>query len=150
MADHTHHPETRDVWPRALIAFGGGLLVFLAVSAVALKLVFNTTPSWAPPAPAAGRDSASPALQRTPESDLAAFRGREDKELTTLGWVNRSAGIARIPIEDAMKLVVRDGLPDWSKNAGARDHECALLGQNVPRAPQAANCRDDTKAGVGP
>lgn len=150
MDEHTHHPETRDVWPKALVAFGGGLLVFLAVSALALKFVFDTTPVWPPTGPAAEGSSASPALQRAPESDLAAFRSKEAEELTALGWIDRPAGIARIPIEDAMKLIAQGGLPNWSKDTGAADGECALLGQNVPRVPQLANCRDNasrTEAG---
>ncbi|QDC02717.1 hypothetical protein [Mesorhizobium sp. 8] len=150
MAESVRPPETRDVWPRALIAFGVGLLVFLAVSAVALKFVFDTTPVWPPPGPAAESDRESPALQRTPESDLAAFRSKEDKELTTLGWVNRTADIARIPVEEAMKLVAQDGLPNWSKSTAALDGECTLLDQNVPRAPQVGNCRGGAKAGAGP
>lgn len=150
MAESLRPPETRDVWPRALVAFGVGLLVFLAVSAIVLKFVFDTTPVWPPPGAAAEGDGESPALQRAPEGDLEGFRAREDRDLTTLGWVDRSAGIARIPIEDAMKLVVQDGLPNWPKGAGATDDECALLDQDVPRVPQAGNCRDGAAAGRSP
>jgi hypothetical protein len=149
MAESIHPPETRDVWPGALVAFGIGLLIFLAVSAVVLKLVFDTMPLWPPPGPATRSSDRSPALQRTPESDLAAFRSREDKELTALGWVDRTAGIARIPIEDAMKLIARGDLPDWSAHTAVPDDGCALLEENVPRAPQVDGCRDRA-AGTGP
>ncbi|MBN9071179.1 MAG: hypothetical protein J0H34_06140 [Rhizobiales bacterium] len=150
MAERARRPEKRDVWPGALVAFGIGLLVFLAVSAAALKLIFDTAPLWPPPGPAAESSDRSPALQRVPESDLAAFRSSEDKELAVLGWIDRSAGIARIPIEDAMKLVAQDGPPDWEKNADVPDGTCALLAKNVPRAPRAASCRDGPSAGAGP
>jgi len=134
------HPETRDVWPRALLLFGAGLLVFLALAAIALKLIFNTTPYW--PLTDAGADSSetNPMLQREPATDLAAFRKQEDAELETLGWVDRNAGIARIPIQDAMKLISVQGLPDWTRQVVSAGQDCALLEQQVPRTPQARKC----------
>jgi hypothetical protein len=38
------------------------------------------------------------------------MRAEEDRPLTTYGWVDRDAGIVRIPMEEAMKLVVSRGL----------------------------------------
>jgi hypothetical protein len=52
-----------------------------------------------------------PRLQVAPEKDLAALRAREDAELNTYGWVNRKAGVVRIPITRAMDLLVQRGLP---------------------------------------
>ncbi|MEI9421163.1 hypothetical protein O7A70_08295 [Mesorhizobium sp. Cs1299R1N1] len=133
------HPETRDVWPRALLLFGVALLVFLALAALALKLIFDTAPYW--PLVNAGKTSeAGPALQRLPGADLAAFRKREDEELGRLAWVDRGAGIARIPIQDAMKLVAAQGLPDWAGAAASPGQDCGLLEDQVPRAPQASDC----------
>ncbi|MCA0048175.1 hypothetical protein LB577_14610 [Mesorhizobium sp. B283B1A] len=138
------HPETRDVRPRVLLLFGAGLLVFLTLAAVALKVIFSTTPYW--PLAGAGTTSseASPALQRSPATDLAAFRKQEDLELGKFAWVDRDAGIARIPIADAMKLIAAKGLPDWTRRATAAGQDCALLGSQVPRAPQLANCADQS------
>ncbi|KAA3450598.1 hypothetical protein C7I87_11040 [Mesorhizobium sp. SARCC-RB16n] len=133
------HPETRDVWPRALLLFGLGLLVFLALAAIALKLMFNTAPYW--PLGNNGRASeAGPTLQHSPGADLAAFRKQEDEELGKLAWVDRGAGIARIPIEDAMKLIAARGLPDWASAAALPVQDCGLLEGQVPRAAQAGNC----------
>ena len=39
------------------------------------------------------------------------MRAREDAVLTTYGWVDRNTGVARIPIERAMDLLVERGLP---------------------------------------
>jgi hypothetical protein len=133
-------PETRDVSPRALLLFGGGLVVFLVLTVVVLGLIFDTKAYWPLPGAAWQGNEATPAMQRFPALDLATFREREDKELAKLGWVDRQAGIARIPIKDAMELVAKNGLPDWSKQVNASG-ECALLDENVPRAPQAERCR---------
>ncbi|TPM34640.1 hypothetical protein [Mesorhizobium sp. B2-3-4] len=133
------HPETRDVWPRALLLSGVGLLVFLALIAIALGLVFDTTPYW--PLVAAGTNNeAKPALQRVPKIDLAVFCKQEDQELRKVAWVNRNAGIARIPIEDAMKLVTAHGLPEWTPQSIRESEDCALLEGEVPRAPQVRKC----------
>lgn len=134
------HPETRDVRPRAVVLFGIGLLIFVALVAIALKLLFDTTPYWPLGETATKSSEANPALQRFPGPGLAAFRTLEDKELGKLAWVDRSAGIARIPIEDAMKLIAVQGLPDWERQAGSAAQDCALLEGQVPRTPQARNC----------
>ncbi|MBZ9671903.1 hypothetical protein [Mesorhizobium sp. ES1-3] len=133
------HPETRDVWPRALLLFGVALLVFLALAALALKLIFDTAP-YRPLVNTEKASQAGPALQHLPGADLAAFRKQEEEELGKLAWVDRGAGIARIPIEDAMKLVAAQGLPDWAGAAASAGKDCALLEGQVPRAPQASNC----------
>jgi hypothetical protein len=52
-----------------------------------------------------------PRLQTAPQVDLAAMRAREDAELNTYGWVDRQAGVVRLPIEKAMDLVLQHHLP---------------------------------------
>ena len=42
--------------------------------------------------------------------NLAAFRAHEDQTLTTYGWVDRGAGVVRIPIERAKDLLLERGL----------------------------------------
>jgi hypothetical protein len=36
--------------------------------------------------------------------------------LNSYGWVDKNAGIARIPIREAMKLTVQQGLPTRQEN----------------------------------
>jgi hypothetical protein len=52
-----------------------------------------------------------PRLQRFPREDIMNFRIGEDAALQQYGWVDRSGGVVRIPIEEAMRLVVERGLP---------------------------------------
>ena len=52
-----------------------------------------------------------PILQVFEARDLAAHRAYEDSQLHDLSWVNHSNGVARIPIEDALRIVARQGLP---------------------------------------
>ncbi|MGB3643460.1 MAG: hypothetical protein WBA15_03190 [Mesorhizobium sp.] len=138
------HPETRDVWPRALLWFAGGLVGFLFVTLGVLYLLFRPQALWTPPGAEWSDNEANPALSTSPHEDLAAIRRQEDAELEKLAWVDRDKGIARIPIEDAMRLIAQNRLPNLSNDAApALPGECDLLGTDVPRAPQARNCRDD-------
>jgi hypothetical protein len=52
-----------------------------------------------------------PRLQTDPREDLANLRQAEDQVLNSYGWIDRSAGVVRIPIDEAMKLTVERGLP---------------------------------------
>jgi hypothetical protein len=63
---------------------------------------------------AAGRQDGrppAPRLQDNPQQELRELRARQESLLNGYGWVDKEAGVARIPIEDAMKMVVERGLP---------------------------------------
>ena len=53
----------------------------------------------------------APRLQTAPRQDLQDLRGREDAQLNAYGWIDRNAGVVRIPVEEAMRLTVERGLP---------------------------------------
>jgi hypothetical protein len=57
------------------------------------------------------RTPREPRLERDPLAPRIAAQSREDATLTSYGWVDRNAGIARIPIDRAMELLVERGLP---------------------------------------
>jgi hypothetical protein len=57
------------------------------------------------------QNNAIPHLQLSPIEDLQKFRQREEAELNTYGWIDRTAGVVRVPIESAMDLVLQRGLP---------------------------------------
>ena len=57
------------------------------------------------------RTPPEPRLEADPLAPRLRMRAREDAVLTTYGWVDRNAGVARIPIERAMDLLVEKGLP---------------------------------------
>ena len=52
-----------------------------------------------------------PRLQIDPRDDLSNMRQAEEQVLNSYGWVDRNGGIVRIPIDQAMKLIVERGLP---------------------------------------
>jgi cell division protein FtsN len=50
-------------------------------------------------------------LQRQPFADLEQRRHDEDHRLDSYGWVDRQAGVVRLPIEEAKRALVQRGLP---------------------------------------
>lgn len=50
---------------------------------------------------------------------LAEFRAQEDALLTSYGWVEKDKGIARIPIDEAIRIVAARGLPSFAAPSGA-------------------------------
>lgn len=52
-----------------------------------------------------------PQLQVNPREDWLKFREEQEQALETYAWENRTAGTVRVPIEEAMELLVKKGLP---------------------------------------
>ena len=50
-----------------------------------------------------------PRLQNTPFDELRRMRAEEDAALASYGWVDRKAGIVRIPIDRALEIAARGG-----------------------------------------
>jgi len=119
MADDIH-TEASDVNIRGILAFGIGLLVAAVVIHVLVWLLFAYFASresqlaardFPLAAEQQNRLPPEPRLQTNPKQDLADLRRREEIILNSYGWVDRNAGIVRIPIGEAMKLTVERGLP---------------------------------------
>lgn len=109
-----------DVNVRAVFLFGLGLALTAVVIHVVVWLLFvyfsgREATRVLPVYPlAAGRDNElppEPRLQTNPREDLRALRAHEDEILTTYAWVDRPAGVVRVPIDEAMKLLLKRGLP---------------------------------------
>jgi hypothetical protein len=52
-----------------------------------------------------------PRLQAEPPADFAKVKAEELSRLNGYGWVDRTAGIAHIPIDRAIEIVAASGLP---------------------------------------
>jgi len=105
---------------KAIAGFAIGLLVVLAASAVFLwyfsKFLRGQEEALDPAAPALEAARApykppGPLLQADPEAELEALRAEEDAVLEGYAWVDEAAGLARVPIERAITLMVGDSGP---------------------------------------
>lgn len=61
--------------------------------------------------PDSGKLPALPRLQADPHVAIVPLIQRQDSILASYGWVKKDSGLARIPIERAMELIVKNGLP---------------------------------------
>jgi hypothetical protein len=141
----TRRREWRDVNERYVLLFGVALAAFIAIALLALRLIFGLAPSPLPFGFDTGlRGSGQPVLERDPYGTLAAYDKEKRAALDELGWVDRKAGVARIPIADAMQVIAERGIPDWGQHAtpAGENDGCRTIAQNVPRAPQNARCYD--------
>jgi hypothetical protein len=57
------------------------------------------------------REPPSPNLQTQPFKDVYGLRQTEQEKLTSYGWVDKEGGIARIPIDRAMDVMLQKGFP---------------------------------------
>lgn len=118
------HPEVlheaSDVNVRAILGFGAGLLVAAVLIHFMVWLLFlyfsgreatRDAAGYPLAAGQAARVPPEPRLQTTPREDLRALRAREEEILNSYGWVDKTTGVVRIPIEEAMKLTLQRGLP---------------------------------------
>jgi hypothetical protein len=114
------HREMSDVNVSALVVF---VVVFVVTTAVVFGGVFavyryfgtqaarSVTAEYPLATKAMRRLPPEPRLQTDPRDDLANLRRSEDDVLQSYGWIDRGAGIVRIPVEQAMKLTAARGLP---------------------------------------
>ncbi len=111
--------ETTDASTRAVVTFAVGLFVFIAASMVLVWVTFTyfvKHQELGPPAspfentrklPPPG----VPVLEATPRQDYKEYREQQKETLETYGWVDRKAGVVRLPIDRAMDLLIERGLP---------------------------------------
>ena len=68
------------------------------------------------------RDPQGPQLQRQPFKDIYQLKNDERQKLTTYGWVDQGAGVVRIPIDEAMRIIAeRGGVPSSTQTPGGLD-----------------------------
>jgi len=56
-------------------------------------------------------DNGAPLLESNERQELGDFVLKQEKQLNSYGWVDEKAGVAHIPIKQAMDLIAQRGLP---------------------------------------
>ncbi|HEY4145807.1 hypothetical protein [Pinirhizobacter sp.] len=82
------------------------LVVVLAGTVVGMYLLWQSWTPRVPPMPASSLAPA-PRLQVHAPADLAAARRHDVQRLGQYAWVDRGAGVARIPVARAMVLLAK-------------------------------------------
>jgi hypothetical protein len=124
---HVSH-ERRDVDVFQISAFGVGLLLACIVTVFAMWAMFDFLYKREDAKNVGGVNNAmqgerqklppEPRLQAVPREELKDLRADEDTILTGYGWIDPSKNIVRIPIDEAMDLLAKRGLPFKASPAG--------------------------------
>ena len=115
--------EVSDVSTEAIVKFGLGLLTSTVVVFLFIWGLFHyfatreesrelprppmTATNELPPEP---RLQGSPGHESPPELEMKELRSAQEAALHSYGWVDRNAGIVRIPIEQAMQELAEEGI----------------------------------------
>lgn len=123
-----HHPspkknghgggyEKQDVGFRFAMVFVSALIAAVVV-VMAFLVWFYQIVAPSPPPQQRGtattrRLPPAPVLQASPAVDMQKFREREEQKVSSYGWVDEKAGIAKVPVQRAIEIAAERGLPQW-------------------------------------
>lgn len=166
--DITH--EVSDVNTRGILWFVLFLAGLIVVSLLLLRGMFNLFESWARTAegerPVMARSSEErlppePRLQaapgykvegenlelKEPQAEWKVVRRKWQTELESYGIVDRDQKIARVPIEEAMKQVAREGIKPGTPQSGGSGQQQQPQQQGQATTPSTTVQPSDSSAG---
>ena len=119
--EHSSYEHT-DIEPTIVGRFAIWLVISMVISAGIVYGTFwlfegrertaNSDAQMFPLAAGQVREPQGPRLQTQPFKDIYTLRSAEQRRLTGYGWVDQNAGVVRIPIDEAMRILVeRGGVP---------------------------------------
>jgi hypothetical protein len=124
-AQPRHAHETSDANIRNLIIFGVCVALMVIGGLVVSRGIFHYFTGHQGLGPPASPFEnvrmlpTGPRLQIKAPQDLERYKAAQEEVLNGYGWVDRKAGIARIPIDRAMDILLQKGFPvrgaSWPK-----------------------------------
>jgi hypothetical protein len=110
--------ELSDLRPGYVGVFAIGLAIVIGAAVIITSLLMQYQAveharQQTPVPPLAGERQATPRprLQVDAPNELRQMRQAEEAVLNSYGWVDKSAGIVRIPVDRAMEILSKKGLP---------------------------------------
>jgi len=120
--DHDSHPgggyELSDLKPKNIALFAAALAVTIALVLLVSHWLFEfaavqQAEKQQPASPLAStrEPTPEPRLQVHAPKELQEMRRAEDALLKNYGWIDQKTGIVRIPVDRAIELLAKRGLP---------------------------------------
>ena len=116
--------ERSDLKPGTIALFGIGLAVVIGAAVVITSLfvdyrALQHSRQETPVPRLAGEREATPEprLQVDAPKELRQMRAAEEAALNSYGWVDKDAGIVKIPVDRAMEILAKKGLPARKQEA---------------------------------
>lgn len=98
----------------------GILIAFVAMYALYRGLQSHEEARDLPPSPLVDRTQPhlppEPRLQVTPHPDLDKFMAEQQASVSSYAWVDPAQGVARIPVDQAIEILAKRGLP-WKPSS---------------------------------
>lgn len=122
MDPHSSHsgapyaPEASDANIPLVVWTGVGILFTVVLCAVIVVFQYRFELAMLPKKPEGvfstqGKLPPQPRLQAFPAKDLVEFQHQQASKAETFGWADKQAGVARVPVEKAMDMILKNGLP---------------------------------------
>jgi len=123
--EEIHNPHVRyepvDINPIFLTKFGIAMAFLLVVILFGVWGIFEyflkheaaRVPPATLPLTAVQKLPPEPRLQPHPAQDMQDLLAAEKRLMDQYAWIDPDKGIVRIPVDRAMDLVVKNGLPVW-------------------------------------
>ncbi|HEX8963623.1 MAG TPA: hypothetical protein VF801_11525, partial [Rhodocyclaceae bacterium] len=105
MADSRESVESRDIDARRVLAVAGALVLAILVAVAGCRELLLAWQAWDGAAPNAPRTAAADprhAAESAPQIDRRAYDAEKRRLIGEWQWIDRQAGIARIPVDAAM------------------------------------------------
>jgi hypothetical protein len=119
--------ELSDLRPGYIAFFAIGLSVVLGIAVVIASLIvhFKTVQHARQdtPIPRLAREREAmpePRLQVDAPNELRQLRAAEESALNSYGWVDKDTGIVKIPVDRAMEILAKKGLPARKQKENTR------------------------------
>jgi hypothetical protein len=109
--------QTSEINVRAITGLAIGLVISVLAVFLSVGGLFrlferqHTSDSGPPRISTSGKLPPAPRLQTDPAADLQQLLEAENAKLNSYGWIDKGAGVIRIPIGRAMDLLAQRGLP---------------------------------------
>ncbi|HKG23845.1 MAG TPA: hypothetical protein VKC34_18225 [Blastocatellia bacterium] len=137
--------EHTDVPIKPILMFGLFLSLAAAIISIGIYFLFHlledrASKSEPPPRPLSSERSTAPPEPRLqlipghevhPLDEWKLMRAGEEQALKSFGWVDQKSGVVRIPIDQAKKLVIQQGLPSRPQVAPEGQGQGASPGQSI-------------------
>ena len=110
--------ELSDLTPGYIALFGIALTAVIVAAVVITSLLIHFKAAehsrQETPVPRLAQEreaTPGPRLQVDANKDLRQMRAGEEAVLNSYGWVDKDAGIVKIPVDRAMEILAKKGLP---------------------------------------
>lgn len=106
--------ERSDISPTVIGGIATGLGVFVLCVPLLLPLAFPISTYRAPPVTRPPVKAGTPPLLVNPSRELAQQAFKEEEDARSYGWEDREHNIVRIPVQRAVRQLLRTGIPGWT------------------------------------